>query len=129
MTSAFRFVVRTAIVLAALCLPAMVQAQEAPSHLIVLGDSLSDTGNDLLVTIGTPLPIPPPQMYAAGRFSNGPVAFEYLWSFLNGGAPFIAPSLAVPVLPPQGAVSFAFGFVGYDDETLNLGVRAVRGGL
>ena len=109
MTSTFRLVIRTAVVLAALGLPAIAQAQQAPSHLIVLGDSLSDTGNDLLATMATPVPIPPPQMYAAGRFSNGPVAFEYLWSFLSGGAPFIPPSLAVPALPPQGAVSFAFG--------------------
>ena len=108
MTNAFRLVVRSAVVLAALCLPAIAQAQ-APSQLIVFGDSLSDTGNDLLVTSQTPLPLPPPQMYAAGRFSNGPVTFEYLWSLLNGGAPFIAPSLALPGLPPQRAVSFAFG--------------------
>jgi len=112
MTNAFtrvvRHVLRSAIVLAALCLPAIAQAQ-APSHLIVFGDSLSDTGNDLLATMQTQLPIPPPQMYAAGRFSNGPVAFEYLWSFLSGGPPVIPPSLTVPVLPQQGAVSFAFG--------------------
>ena len=112
MTNAFmrvvRNAVRSAIVLAALCLPAVTQAQ-TPSHLIVFGDSLSDTGNDLLATIQTPLPIPPPQMYAAGRFSNGPVALEYLWSFLSGGPPVIPPSLTVPVLPQQGAVNFAFG--------------------
>jgi len=110
MTNAFMRVVRTAFVLAALCLPAIAQAQ-APSHLIVFGDSLSDTGNDLLGSIQThqPVLIPPPQMYAAGRFSNGPVAFEYLWSFLSGGPPVIPPSLTVPVLPQQGAVSFAFG--------------------
>jgi phospholipase/lecithinase/hemolysin len=107
---------------AVLCLPAIAQAQ-APSHLIVFGDSLSDTGNDLLATGSTPLPLPPPQMYAAGRFSNGPVAFEYLWSLLAGGAPLIPPSLAVPALPPQGAVSFAFGGSGSGDFSVSSGFQ------
>jgi phospholipase/lecithinase/hemolysin len=121
MTHAFRLVVRSAVLLAALYLPAIAQAQ-APSHFIVFGDSLSDTGNDLLATLGTPVPIPPPQTYKEGRFSNGPVTFEYLWSFLNGGPPFIPPSIAVPVLPQQGAVSFAFGGSGSGAFTNSGGV-------
>jgi phospholipase/lecithinase/hemolysin len=122
MTDAFGVLIRAAFVAAALCLPAIAQAQ-APSHLIVFGDSLSDTGNDLLATSATPLVLPPPQMYAAGRFSNGPVAFEYLWSLLNGGAPVIPPSLAVPALPPQGAVSFAFGGSGSGDFSVSSGFQ------
>jgi phospholipase/lecithinase/hemolysin len=93
--------------------PAVAEAQ-TPTRLFVFGDSLSDTGNDLLATLATPTPIPPPQMYAQGRFSNGPVTFEYLWSMLSGRQPFIAPSLSLSgqPLPPAGAVSFAFGGAG-----------------
>jgi outer membrane lipase/esterase len=103
------------------CVSSVARAQ-APAQLFVFGDSLSDTGNDLLATLGTPSPIPPPQMYAQGRFSNGPVTFEYLWSKLAGVAPFIAPSLAVGVIPPAGAVSFAFGGAGSDVTTVTHGL-------
>lgn len=44
---------------------------------VVYGDSLSDNGN-LYGAIGVP---PPP--YYMGRFSNGPVAAEYLANNLN----------------------------------------------
>ena len=48
-------------------------AEASPiSALIVYGDSLSDNGN-LFAAVGF-LPAP----YASGRFSNGPVAVEYL---------------------------------------------------
>jgi len=99
------------IVFAVILMPGTSRAQDAPRRLIVFGDSLADTGNDLFATIalGFPVPIPPPQMYFQGRFSNGPVAFEYLWAMLHQGAqPFIAPSLASPGMPATGA-SFAFG--------------------
>jgi phospholipase/lecithinase/hemolysin len=109
MTNVLKCAFRSAIVLALLvAVPASVDAQ-AVSRMFVFGDSLSDTGNDLIATSLMPVKFPPPQTYAAGRFSNGPVAFEYLWSSLSGGPAFIAPSLAVPTLPPVGAVSFAYG--------------------
>jgi outer membrane lipase/esterase len=104
-----------------LCVSSAARAQ-TPTQLFVFGDSLSDTGNDLLATLGTPTPIPPPQMYFQGRFSNGPVTFEYLWSKLEGVAPFIAPSLAVPVIPAAGAISFAFGGAGSDVTTVTQGL-------
>ena len=77
----------------------------------VFGDSLSDTGNVFTVTklqkINPPIPPSesPHQTYYQGRFSNGPVAVEYLWRQLHDDA-----SLA-PFLSNQGAagVSFAFG--------------------
>src|SRR5262249_7311927 len=48
--------------------------------------------------------------------SNGPVAYEYLWQQLTGHRPGssggVLPSEVVPVLPPTGAVDFAFGGTG-----------------
>ncbi len=55
------------------------------NSLFVFGDSLADNGNDLLLStaLGTDPPVPPSasphKTYYRGRFSNGPVAFEYLW--------------------------------------------------
>lgn len=48
--------------------------------LVVLGDSLSDTGNVLTLTFGA---VPPSPAYYAGRFSNGPVWVEYLAAALD----------------------------------------------
>ena len=50
------------------------------TKLVVLGDSLSDTGNVYAATVGT-VPASPP--YYAGRFSNGPVWVEYLAEALD----------------------------------------------
>lgn len=44
------------------------------SRIVVLGDSLSDTGNFYVLSGGSPASPP----YAAGRFSNGPLWVEYL---------------------------------------------------
>jgi phospholipase/lecithinase/hemolysin len=87
--------------------------------LYVFGDSLVDTGNDLLITtaLGDVPAIPPSRRpnrtYYQGRFSNGPIAFEYLWALLNGqrvpSANGVVPSLDLLGLPRRGAVSFAFG--------------------
>ena len=55
----------------------------------VFGDSLSDTGNDFISTTAQRLvPAIPPSVspyatYWQGRFSNGPVAVEYLWRLLG----------------------------------------------
>lgn len=43
------------------------------SHLMVFGDSLSDTGNYYQMSGGSP-----PAPYASGRFCNGPIWVEYL---------------------------------------------------
>jgi phospholipase/lecithinase/hemolysin len=86
--------------------------------LLVFGDSLSDTGNDFIAT--TPLMAPlgapaiPPSVspnatYWNGRFTNGPVAVEYLWQ-LMGSNPLaeVSPSLH-PAVQTKPGVSFAFG--------------------
>lgn len=65
----------------------------AYSTLYVLGDSLSDTGNLYDATSKPPLNALIPQLlpqspYFAGRFSDGPVYAEYLWSRLGfSGSP------------------------------------------
>jgi len=59
--------------------------------LVVLGDSLSDNGN-LFAMTGSTFPLAP---YFNGRFSNGPVAVEYLASGLGFTAPGQFVNLAV----------------------------------
>ena len=64
------------------------------TSLVVFGDSLSDMGNAFALSGGAFPPSPP---YAAGRFSNGPVAAEYL-----------AGHLEVPLAPStSGGTNFA----------------------
>jgi phospholipase/lecithinase/hemolysin len=116
--------------LSLLSVPTIASAQNQPTHLIVFGDSLSDTGNDFLFTSqsGFPTPIPPPQTYFEGRFSNGPVAFEYLWALMRPGvAPAIPPFLAAPFIPADGARSFAFGGAGSGFENPSPGAFPVPG--
>lgn len=82
----------------------------------VFGDSLSDNGNDLTLTklIGVSPAIPPSETphrtYYQGRFSNGPVAFEYLWQLIkqNPNA-VVKPSLALASPLQPGAINYAFG--------------------
>ena len=73
------------LLVALLCLPPTARAY---SSLYILGDSLSDTGNLYAATSRFPLnqifPEALPQSpYASGRFSNGPVYAESLWSALG----------------------------------------------
>ena len=82
----------------------------------VFGDSLSDNGNDLILTklIGVNPAIPPSESpnrtYFQGRFSNGPVAFEYLWRLLKQNASAnVKPSLAFALPSQNCAISYAFG--------------------
>ena len=114
------FLLVLASVLALLVEPARVQAQ-APKFdaFFAFGDSLSDTGNLWLLTkaAGQDPAIPPsvsPHMtYFQGRFSNGPVAFEYLWDHIASGAGgSVTPFLSTLRVPQKGAVSFAFGASG-----------------
>ncbi len=83
------------------------------------GDSLVDTGNDFIVTqlLGFHPAVPPSvSPYAAyynHRFSNGPVAFEYLWQRLSGHKPGsrngLRPLLQGPLRAHDRAINFAFG--------------------
>ncbi|MDB5892958.1 MAG: hypothetical protein JWQ88_489 [Rhodoferax sp.] len=82
----------------------------------VFGDSLSDTGNDFISTTAQQLvPAIPPSVspyatYWNGRFSNGPVAVEYLWRLLGRkNAAEVAPFLADQTMESKAGVSFAFG--------------------
>lgn len=112
---------------AALCslvlLPGVLLAQPARyDSFYVFGDSLADTGNVWLTTraLRQQPALPPSESpnltYFQGRFTNGPVAFEYLWHALSGRAPgtsgALVPYIAAPALGPKGAVNFAFGGTG-----------------
>jgi phospholipase/lecithinase/hemolysin len=95
---------------------------QVPNHdaLFVFGDSISDTGNFLILSgaLGADPAIPPSESphrtYFRGRFSNGPIVFEHLWNRLNPQGGPVVPSLALRRLPPRTAVSFAFGASGTD---------------
>lgn len=84
----------------------------------VFGDSLADNGNDLIASrlAGAAPPVPPStspnRAYFEGRFSNGRVAVEYLWSMLAPQSKVSAtmrPFLASPRIERTGALNFAFG--------------------
>lgn len=68
------------------------------SHLYVFGDSLSDSGNSGVVSNGQFTPPP----YFENRFTNGPVAVEYLWQKFNPGNTSFQPSL-------KGGSNYAIG--------------------
>src|SRR5262245_33497192 len=73
------------------------------SNLFVFGDSLSDGGNSGLLTQSLLPPNGfPPSPYAGGRYSNGPVAVEYLWQIYHPGSTSFTPSLA-------GGTNYAIG--------------------
>jgi len=87
----------------------------------VFGDSLADTGNVWLTSkvLGA-RPAPPPSespnlTYSRGRFSNGRVAFEYLWDGLRQGTRLgpLRPYIEVAMSRDGSrAVNFAFGGTG-----------------
>lgn len=74
------------------------------SKLAVIGDSYSDGGNSGFLTKTTAPPGFPFPYYAGGRFSNGPVAMEQLWSLFNPSLAPLQPSLA-----PGGGTNYAVG--------------------
>ena len=141
---------RIGVVLLAALLSSPLTAR-AYSTLYVLGDSLSDTGNLYDATSKPPLnaliPQPLPQSpYFAGRFSDGPVYAEYLWSRLGfsgslqparlggtdyayGGARSRYHSFdnSVPGFDPVGGVSSFYGFSLLGQRDALLGEHA--GGL
>jgi phospholipase/lecithinase/hemolysin len=103
----------------ALCmvlLPAAWAGKVSYPGFYVFGDSLSDTGNDYIVSgsMGMTPAIPPSATpyatYWQGRFSNGPVAAEYLWRLMaRKNNAELSPSVTDPTLSTKPALSFAFG--------------------
>jgi cholinesterase len=92
--------------------------------LVAFGDSLSDTGNLWIATTaaGQQPAIPPSELpnrtYFRGRFSNGPVAVEYLWDLIGNrrgdwndddDEERVVPSLELRTVRNVRAASFAFG--------------------
>ena len=110
---------RRALGIAAVCalaLPAAWAGQAKYPTMVVFGDSLSDTGNVFIATSAPPSPfaippsVSPRATYWQGRFTNGPVAVEYLWRLVaRKNDAQVTPSLAVPAQQAKSAVSFAFG--------------------
>jgi phospholipase/lecithinase/hemolysin len=98
-------------------LTASPAAAQTPDAFFVFGDSLADNGNVLAATLQAPTPLPPTGAYCQGRFSNGPVAFEFVWAALRGvPLPAACPVAPVPgglqpflVPGPSLAINFAFG--------------------
>jgi outer membrane lipase/esterase len=85
-------------------------------EMYVFGDSLSDTGNAFVATTtqqmvpALPPSTPPYATYWQGRFTNGPVAAEYLWDLMNRkNGSELAPSLTLSARVSKAGVSFAFG--------------------
>ncbi len=98
-------VFRALILVAAASVPVGANAGLAQlSSLFVFGDSLSDGGNSGLLSSAATSPpyVFPPPPYAGGRYSNGPVAVEYLWEGYNPGDMSFKPSLG-------GGTNYAIG--------------------
>jgi phospholipase/lecithinase/hemolysin len=90
--------------------------QASYQRMYVFGDSLSDTGNDFVAstamgfTPAIPPSVTPYATYWQGRFTNGPVAVEYLWGLVQKKAGTeVTPSLTAVPAPTKAAISFAYG--------------------
>ena len=105
-----------AVLLGAFMVSTAMAGQPNYAAMYVFGDSLSDTGNDLAATTAQQMvPAIPPSVtpyatYWQGRFSNGPVAVEYLWKLLSGkNNAELAPFALTGELNKKSGVNFAFG--------------------
>jgi phospholipase/lecithinase/hemolysin len=121
----------TLVALLAFCLLPSIGGAQVPQFdsLYVFGDSIADTGNIFMQTkamrMNPPVPpsVTPHQTYFDGNFSNGYMAFEFLWERLSGHRPGsprgLKPFLEAPILQKTGAINFAFGGTGtpYVDQT------------
>ncbi len=90
-------------------------AKPAYELFVTFGDSLADTGNVYTMTkaLGIRPAVPPSdapnRSYFNGRFSNGPVGFEYFWNSIRGPHAALQPFLRLKKIPRKGGVDFAFG--------------------
>ncbi|MFN7741638.1 MAG: SGNH/GDSL hydrolase family protein [Cyanobacteriota bacterium] len=75
------------------------------SNLFSFGDSLSDSGNNKSLSQSAMGVTFPPAPYYDGRFSNGPVAVEYLWQKFNPGSTAFKNSLS----PGNQGTNYAIG--------------------
>jgi phospholipase/lecithinase/hemolysin len=109
-----------ALVLAALAFVVPVGAATTPTFLAfhTFGDSLADNGNVAIATsaVGIVPAIPPStspnRTYFNGRFSNGPVAFEYLWTLVRDqkvASQSLRPVLSLRHGDRPASVNFGFG--------------------
>ncbi|HTV00209.1 MAG TPA: SGNH/GDSL hydrolase family protein [Luteitalea sp.] len=116
---------RSAPLVAALCFVSLLVGSsralaQTYDQFFTFGDSLADNGNVWLTSkLLRVSPAPPPsespnKTYFDGRFSNGPVAFEYLWNQLRAGTNVgpLRPYLMSPIVPAKGGVNYAFGGTG-----------------
>ena len=106
--------------LAAAALIALAQTASAGTYdrVFAFGDSLTDNGNFFAATGGA---FPPPP-YFAGRFSNGPVAVEYLaaglgatlhdYAYAGATTGFLNPTVPAGPLHFTGVLSQVAGFTG-----------------
>ncbi len=112
-----RTLVQALVVLLAIGMAQLAWAGRANyQEMYVFGDSLSDTGNSLVASTAAQLvpAIPPSRSpnasYWQGRFTNGPVAVEYLWDLMNRkNGSELTPSLTLPSRVAKAGVSYAFG--------------------
>lgn len=123
-----------AVLLAALTASVAMAAPPNFAAMYVFGDSLSDTGNDFAATTAQQMvPAVPPSVspyatYWQGRFSNGPVAVEYLWKLASRkNNAELAPFAATGSLDKKASVNFAFGGAGSGVQNLTPNGFAVPG--
>lgn len=108
-----------AVLFGAVMVSTAMAGQPNYAAMYVFGDSLSDTGNDFAATTAQQMvPAIPPSVtpyatYWQGRFSNGPVAVEYLWQLVSRkNKTELAPFVLTGGLDKKSSVNFAFGGAG-----------------
>ncbi|MDB5893472.1 MAG: hypothetical protein JWQ88_1003 [Rhodoferax sp.] len=114
-----RMLAALCVALAATSATSAAAGTSAYGAMLVFGDSLSDTGNDFAATTAQHMvPAVPPSVtpyatYWQGRFSNGPVAVEYLWQLMSRKPNAeVTPYLVAGGLDKKASLNFAFGGAG-----------------
>lgn len=114
-----------AVLFGAVMVSTAMAGQPGYAAMYVFGDSLSDTGNDFAATTqqqmvpAIPPSVTPYATYWQGRFSNGPVAVEYLWKLLSRKQNSELVSFALTgEFNNKSSVNFAFGGSGSGMQNL-----------